>query len=80
MIDEVKVKSGLVFTQSTGQSVGFVDLGKVNEELDRLAVSFNEGEQQSSEPHLAKQMLVLMVRTIFKPSFTFPVSQYPTEI
>ncbi len=32
-----------------------------------------------SEPHLAKQMLVLMVRTIFKPSFTFPLSQYPTE-
>ena len=41
--------------------------------LDQLAVSFNEGEQQSSEP---KQMLVLMVWTIFKP---FPVSQYPTE-
>ncbi len=32
-------------TQSTGQLVGFVDLGKVNEELDRLAVSFYEGEQ-----------------------------------
>ena len=62
IINEVKVKSGLVFTKSTGQLVGFIDLGKVNEELDQLAVSFNEGEQQSSEP---KQMLVLMVWTIF---------------
>ena len=33
IINEVKVKSGLVFTKSTGLLVGFIDLGKVNEEL-----------------------------------------------
>ena len=29
LIDEMKVKSGLVFCKSSGRLVGFVDLGKV---------------------------------------------------
>lgn len=31
LIDEMKVKSGLVFSKSSGRLVGFVDLGKVNQ-------------------------------------------------
>ena len=30
LIDEMKVKSGLVFSKSSGCLVGFVDLGKVS--------------------------------------------------
>ncbi len=60
--------------------MGFLDLGKVNDELDQLATAI-QGDQQrlaSADRQLAKQMLVLMVRSIAKPSFTFPVAQYPT--
>ena len=37
----MKIKSGLVFSRSTGRLVGFTDLGDVNNELDVLIDSSN---------------------------------------
>jgi len=78
LIDEMKVKSRLVFSKTSGRLVGFVDLGSVNEEIEQLASSL---EDDNTLPicELAKHMLVIMVRTVSKPSFSFPVSQYPTN-
>ena len=58
--------------------MGFVDLGSVNEEVRQL-VSSLEDHKTLPVCELAKQMLVMMVRTISKPSFSFPVLQYPTN-
>lgn len=48
----------------------------MNEDLSLLATSL--GSEGKPPQELAKHMLVLMVRTISKPSFSFPVTQYPS--
>ncbi len=37
-MDEMKIKSGLVFSKRTGSLVGFVDLGGANRDMERLMV------------------------------------------
>ena len=77
LMDEMKIKSSLVFNKSTGKLIGFVNLGDINRDLENLRLKLNEENLPSKQPELADSMLVLMVRPIFKPSFTFPVAQYP---
>lgn len=77
IMDEMKIKSGLVFERNMGKLVGFVDLGSVNSELEALERSMND--DSSEVPELASNMFVLMVRCIMKPSFAFPIAQYPTS-
>ena len=75
-MDEMKIRSGLVFKKETGELTGFCNLGGVNQDLERLFDSLTA--QQDLTPALAEQMLVFMVRPIFKPSFSFPVAMYPS--
>ncbi len=64
IIDEMKVKEGIVYNKATGNVIGFTSIGDVNNDLLKL----EEGE----ENHLAKQVLVLMVRgTMFSLSFPY---------
>ena len=78
-LDEMKIRKGLVFNNHTGLLSGFVDLGKVNQELECLATSIGTTDSvPPTELKPAEQMLVLMVRPVFKPSFSFPVAQYPS--
>ena len=76
LMDEMKIHSGLVFNKNSGQLVGFTDLGEVNEDLDNLAATLMC--ESPVVPKLAEQMLVFMVRPLLKPSYTFPVAQYPS--
>ena len=39
MLDEMKIKSGLVFNRHTGKIVGFVNLGSICSDLDALQSS-----------------------------------------
>ena len=71
-MDEMKIKSGLVFNKHTGSLTGFVDLGSANQDLVR-AVS---GEDQNTNATLAEQVFVFMARAVFKPSLTMPVAHY----
>lgn len=65
LLDEMKVKEGLVYNKTTGEIVGFTNLGDVNEQLLRL-------EQGGEHPPVAKYVLVLMVRGImFKLEFSY---------
>ncbi len=76
LLDKMKIKSGLAFSKSSR----LMRFGKVNDEIEQLATAI-QGDQQrltNTDRQVAKQMLVLMVRSIAKPSFTFPVAQYPT--
>ena len=70
-MDEMKIKSGLTFDKSSGRLVGFVDLGKVNEEIEAMV-----GVTESNQKELAKQMFVFMARAVFKPSLSMPVAHY----
>ncbi len=70
LIDEMKVKEGLVFNKYSGEIVGFTHLGDINDDLVRL-------EQEGDHPTVAKQVLVVMVRGImFK--LDFPYAHFAT--
>ena len=71
LIDEMKVKEGLVYNKISGEIVGFTNLGDVNEQLLRL-------EQGDEHPPVAKYVLVLMVRgLVFK--LEFPYAHFGTR-
>ena len=73
LLDEMKVKTGLVFSKSTGELVGFSDLGSANHDIENLMSS-----NPPPLPSLAKKMLAFMIRLVFKPSLSFPVASFPT--
>lgn len=79
LMDEMKVKSGLVFNKASNRLVGFVNLGEVNNDLEILRKNLSEERNSPKSAELAESMLVMMVRPIFKPSYTFPIAQYPTS-
>ena len=76
LLDEMKVKTGLVFSKESGELVGFADLGSANRDIENF-LSKNPADSPHT-PSLAKKMLVFMIRPIFKPSLSFPVAAYPT--
>jgi len=57
-MDEMKIKSGLVFSKRSGGLVGFVDLGSVNRDIESLAAD----DTDPSVVPLADQMLLFMAR------------------
>ena len=73
-MDEMKIKSGLVFNKQTGMLVGFTDLGSVNHEIELLV----NGPQGCDDKQLADHAFVFMARAIFKPSLSVPVAHYFT--
>ena len=80
LMDEMKVKSSLVFNKQSGKLVGFVNLGSLNSDLDAMERSLNKEIGITAQPpELAGSMLVLMARRVLKPSCTFPVAQYPAS-
>ena len=38
IIDEMKIKSGLIFNKNTGELVGFTNLGQVNQDISKIVV------------------------------------------
>ena len=72
-MDEMKIKSGLVFSKHSGRLVGFVDLG-VNEDIEKVVTG--EQDEPKSEKQLASQTFVLMARSIFKPSLSVTIAHY----
>ena len=72
-MDEMKLKSGLVFDKNAGTLCGFVDLGNVNRDIER-AVS-GEKEETPTEK-MAEQVYVFLVRSVFKPLLSVPVAHY----
>ena len=72
-MDEMKVKSGLIFNKHSGNLVGFVDLGSVNSDIEK---ALSSSENECSSQTLASHAFVLMARAIFKPSLFVPVAHF----
>ena len=70
-LDEMKIRSGLVFDKHKGRLIGFVDLGSVNSDINKM-MSVSEEETEV----LADHVLVVMARAIFKPSLAVPIAHY----
>ena len=80
LMDEMKIKQGLVFSKSTKEIIGFTNLSTVNHELSILTEETDSSTESSlASDQIAKQMLVFMIRPIFKPSISFPVALYPSS-
>ena len=75
--DEMKIKSGLVFSKRNGSLAGFVDLGCANRDIERLSID-DTLSADSSSGRLADQMFVFMARALFKSSLAEPVAHYPS--
>ena len=73
-MDEMKIKSGLVYDKHSGTLVGFVDRGKVNRDIEVLMTAAEDGKDVSKK--LADQAFVLMARAVFKPTLSLPVAHY----
>ena len=71
LMDEMKVKEGLVYNKYSGEIIGFTNLGDINDQLLQI-------EQGGEQPTVAKHVLVLMVRGImFK--LEFPLAHFGTR-
>ena len=74
-MNEMKLKSGLVFNKHTGALSGFADLGSFNHNME-LAVSGGGDQGESSAGQLVEQVFVFLARAVFKPSLSVPVAHY----
>ncbi len=72
IIDEMKIREGLVYCKQTGDITGFCNLGSINDDLSEL-----ERNQCDVTPKIAKQMLVIMIRGIFF-KLEFPLAHFST--
>ena len=71
IIDEMKIKDGLVYNKQCGKVIGFADFGDINNELMQL-------EKSTEHPPIATHVLVLMVRGLFF-KLEFPYAHFATE-
>ena len=77
LMDEMKIKSGLAFSKSSGKLIGFCDLSNVNTEIADLSSRLSGECDQPAK--LASHMLVFMVRPVFQPSLCFTIAMYPSS-
>ena len=73
LIDEMSIKEDLVYDKHTGQVIGFVNLGEVNNHLQLFKQSLNDKED---DPVMAKSMMAFMVKGLFT-SLRFPYVHFP---
>ena len=72
-MDEMKIKSGLVFDKHNGTLVGFTDLGSVNRDIEMLVCG--DGDKLDGGK-LATHAFVFLARAVFKCSLSLPVTHY----
>ena len=71
IIDEMKIKEGLVYNKQSGNVIGFTDLGDINNHLTQL-------ENGYEHPSVATHVLVLMIHGAFF-KLEFPYAHFGTE-
>ena len=74
--DEMHIKEDLVYDKTSGELVGFVNLGNVNEHLIQLEQDLLQGK--SASPALASSVFVFMVRGLFT-NLKFPYATFPCK-
>lgn len=64
IFDEMKIKSDLVYRKSTGQLIGFTEMGDINEEFVKFEKSFDADFSEKSDREFANYVIIFMVRGI----------------
>jgi len=70
--DEMQIKSDLVYRKSTGQLIGFTELGEVNDEIRQFEENLNS---ENLRTDFATHVLVYMARGIFS-RLCYPFAYY----
>ena len=65
LIDEMHIREDLVLDKHTGALIGYTHLGDINDHLMQFEKSLSHSFTPAT-PKLAKTMMVLMVRGLFK--------------
>ena len=65
LLDEMHIREDLVYDKSTGQMIGFTNLGDINNHLLALEQSVVENKTEGNV--LVKSMMAFMVRGLFTP-------------
>ena len=73
-MNEMKIKSGLVFDKHSGALIGFTDL---NRDIELLVADVDD--DNAPQVKLAQHVFVFMIRSLFKPSLSLPVAHYFTS-
>lgn len=76
LFDEIKIKSGLVYSKSSGRVVGFTEMGDINEELDQFDREFEQDVPKTKE--LATYVLAFMARGLLK-RFQYPIGYFSSR-
>ena len=71
--DEIKIKSDLVYNKHSGELIGFIDLGDIDNEIQNM----EESVKNENKP-LARYVLVLMVRGV-SSNLKFPLAHFATN-
>ena len=74
-VDEMKIKSGLVFDKHRGALVGFTDLGSANMDIE-LVMSGTQQDDETVRGKPANHVLAFLARAVFKPSLSLPIAHY----
>ena len=72
LFDEIKIKSGLVYSKQTGSTVWFCDMRDINKDLED---SKNRIENKEEDKSMSKYVLTFMVRGVFT-SLSYPFAYY----
>lgn len=73
LVDEMKVKEGLVYDKHSCEVIGFAELDNIDAQLNQL----EQSPTVSNSPPIATHLLALMVRGLFT-SCRFPYAHFPT--
>ena len=79
IFDEMHVREDLVYHKATGEMVGFVDLGDINNHLAQLERSCQAPAASFSQLELGTKMLCFMVRGLFI-RLQFPYGAFPCSV
>ena len=71
-MDEMYIKSDLVYDKHEGTLIGFVNMGDINNQLLEFEATINNGK---SDPSLASTMMVFMVKGMLH-KFDYPYAQF----
>ena len=74
LFDEMKIKSGLVYSKSSGRVIGFTELSDMNDELNE----FDRRMTDNKPKELATHVLCFMVRGLVK-RLCFPVVYFSSR-
>lgn len=74
--DEMYVKEGLVYDKTSGDLVGYCDIGDINNHLVKLEKEYTNNTDCNRT--IASTMMTLMIRGLFM-NFTFPYACFPSS-